>query len=265
MQSPDYYNEIGTYYDQDAQDYDLRYWANPVLQRIRQSFRETVKRYPASAMLEIGYGTGLDLVHFARTHPDRFIYGIDISAEMFRLAGEKIEQHHCRNIAIRKGSVEDIPVLFPSVKFDIIYIFFGALNTTQNIDRAARILTESLNPEGILVISFVNKWYLTGMALELIKFKWEKAFARLKPIWGGYSPGHYLASFCYSPEKIRSAFSGLTVLKRKGFCIVHPAWYFTRINQKIGRLGNILWTIDQGLDKTFMWRFGEYALIVFKK
>jgi hypothetical protein len=57
----EYYNEIGTYYDTDASDFDSRYWENPVLQQIRQSFREEVKRYPAHSMLEVGCGTGLDL------------------------------------------------------------------------------------------------------------------------------------------------------------------------------------------------------------
>ena len=38
-----YYEEVGNYYDKDAVDFEQRYWKNPVLQRIRQSFREEVK------------------------------------------------------------------------------------------------------------------------------------------------------------------------------------------------------------------------------
>lgn len=38
--SSKYYNEVDNYYDEDANDFDMRYWSNPVLQQIRQSFRE---------------------------------------------------------------------------------------------------------------------------------------------------------------------------------------------------------------------------------
>ena len=63
------YPEVGTYYDEDAADFDSRYWKNPVLQQIRQSFREEVKRYPFKTLLEVGCGTGIDLVHFGLTYP----------------------------------------------------------------------------------------------------------------------------------------------------------------------------------------------------
>ena len=42
-----YYEEVGNYYDKDAVDFEQRYWKNPVLQRIRQSFREEVKQIPS--------------------------------------------------------------------------------------------------------------------------------------------------------------------------------------------------------------------------
>jgi len=259
-----YYKDIGKYYDQDAQDYDSRYLANPILQKIRQDFREIVKEYPAQSMLEIGYGTGIDVVHFSVTHPERKIYGIDISSEMFRIASEKIKKTGCENIHIGQGSIEQLPVIFAGLKFDLIYIFFGALNTTADINKAAVILSESLNQGGKLVLSFVNKWYLSGMVLEIMKLNWKRAFARLKPVWGGYSPVHFLTSYCYTPRQIQKAFNSMKVLQRKGYCIVHPAWYFIRINKLTGKFSRYFWNADKLLNKTFLWRFGEYTLLVFE-
>jgi ubiquinone/menaquinone biosynthesis C-methylase UbiE len=265
MNNNGYYDEIGRYYDKDATNYDVRYWSNPVLQKIRQSFREEVKRYPAQSMLELGFGTGLDLVHFARVHPARQIFGIDISVEMCNLTSLRIENAQCGNIEIRKGSIDDIALLFPNRKFDIIYIFFGALNTTADLKSATKSISGALSPGGILVLSFVNKWYLTGILLDLLRFRIKKALARLKPVWGGYSPGQFLASSCYTPKQITMAFEGMEKLKRRGFCIVHPAWYFTTINRKIRRLSRYLWNIDKLLNKTPAWRFGEYILMVLQK
>jgi len=67
--SDHYYEEVGTYYDKDAVDFEKRYWKNDSLQRIRQSFREHVRQYEFKRVLEIGFGPGFDLVHFAQTHP----------------------------------------------------------------------------------------------------------------------------------------------------------------------------------------------------
>ncbi len=261
----EYYKEIGMYYDKDACDYDSRYWNNHVVQQMRQSFREHVKQFPAKSMLEIGFGTGLDLVHFGKTHPDRLICGIDLSAEMVNITRDRIVSSKCRNIEIFQGSVEDIGILFPNYQFDVIYVFFGALNTVEDLNLAANKLITVLNPNGVIVVTFINKWYLAGMLIEIIRCRFLKVFSRLKTTWGGYSPSHFLASRCYTPGRVKVAFPGMKVLQKHGYTIVHPAWFYTKINSKLGtRFSRLLWSFDNLLSKTFLWRWGEYGLLVFK-
>ncbi len=260
-----YYKSVKTYYDEDANDFDNRYWQNPVLQIIRQSFREEVKNHPMSNILEIGFGTGLDMVHFGITHPETKVYGIDISKEMCRIAENKRVKHGLENVFIKEGVVEDIELLFPGQKFDLIYVFFGALNTVADLNETARILTNRLTKNGIMVLSFVNKYYIAGMLIELVKLRFKNAFARLRPVWGGYSPVKYLTSRCYSPREITKAFSELDVLKKRGYCILHPAWYYPNLNRRLGKIRNVLWKADNLINKTFLWKFGEYSLFVFKK
>ena len=156
-----YYDKVGTYYDKDAVDFEQRYHQNPALQRIRQSFRQHTKSYEQTTVLEVGFGPGFDLVHFAEQFPDRKFYGIDISAEMVRLTQEKIDRMGLRNAWVAKGSVEDIKVLFPAVQFDMIYVFFGALNTVNDLKGAFADLREVLSSGGRMVLTFVNK-YLSG-------------------------------------------------------------------------------------------------------
>ena len=261
----EYNKEIGMFYDKDACDYDLRYWNNPVVQRMRQSFREQAKQFSGKSMLEIGFGTGLDLIHFGKTHPDRQIFGIDLSAEMVNITMERIESSKCKNIEVLQGSVEEIEILFPNYKFDIIYVFFGALNTVENLNLAANKLVNVLNPNGVIVLTFVNKWYLTGMLIEVLRCRFLRVFSRLKTTWGGYSPSHFLPSHCYTPHQVKEAFSDIKFIGKKGYTIVHPAWFYTKINIKLGkRLSRILWKIDTFLSRTFLWSFGEFGLMVFK-
>ncbi len=260
-----FYHKVESYYDGDAADFDKRYWSNPVLQRIRQDFREQVKRYHFNQMLEIGYGTGLDLIHFATTFPQVRVAGIDISGEMHRVANNRILNSGLRNVTAHKGEIEDIDSLFPDQKFDMIFVFFGALNTVSNLEQAAARLYHHTTPGGVLVLSFVNKYYLGGMLIELFKLRLRAAFSRLKPVWGGYSPVKFLPSHCYSPSEIMKAFSGFQLMARKGYSIVHPAWYYHRINSLLGGLRRFLWSADELLNRTPLWKYGEYTLFVFQK
>ena len=263
--NPKYYQQIESYYDSDAEDFDIRYWKNHVLQRIRQDFREEVKRHQFNNMLEIGYGTGLDMVHFAKTHPDVKVAGIDISGEMRNIAHIRAQKENLANVRAEKGSVEDLDNLFPGEQFNMVYVFFGALNTVEDLKKAAEILHQMVSPNGIMVLSFVNKYYLAGMMIELLKLRFRPAFSRLKTVWGGYSPTEFLPSRCYSPNEIKKLFPQFDLLKRKGYSILHPAWYYHGINRLLRKFSPFIWKADMLLNKTFAWRYGEYALYVFKK
>jgi len=265
MKKTSFYRQIEDYYDADAGDFDARYLRNPVLQRIRQDFREEVKRYPFSRMLEIGYGTGLDLIHFARIHPDAEVFGIDISGEMCRISREKITSLGLSNARAAQGSVEDIASAFPGKAFDMIYVFFGALNTVEDLSVAASTLSSITTPGGLMVLSFVNKHYLAGMFIESLKFRFRAAFSRLRKEWGGYSPTQYLPSRCYSPSEVQRAFQDVDLIRRRAYSILHPAWYYHGLNRRLGRLRRVLWWVDKMLNKTPLWRFGEYSLFVFQK
>lgn len=259
-----FYKTISDYYDTDALDFDKRYWSNKVLQKIRQSFREQVKQYNFSNVLEIGYGTGIDLIHFAKTHPDSNFYGIDISSEMFHKTKEKIKNLNVSNIDIACGSVEDIEDVFKGQKYDMIYVFFGALNTVADLKKTEQIFKRILSDQGILVLSFVNKYYLFGIVFNLFRLKWKTAFSRLQKVWGGYSPSKSIPSRCYTPNQINQTYGSFKLISQKGYCIVHPAWFYQKLNTKLGRLKKYLWKIDMKLNKSCFRRFGEYSLYIFR-
>lgn len=261
-----YYQAVEAYYDADAVDFEKRYWSNPILRRIRQSFREEVKRHDFKNALEIGYGPGFDLVHFAHVFPEKKWFGVDVSPEMYRIANHKIEQQTLSNAQVAVGSVEDIGALFPNQQYDMIFVFFGALNTVDDIQLVADELNELLAPNGKMVITFVNKWFLQGIAIELLKGKFRSAFSRLRSIWGGYSPTKHLDSKCYSNRAIQNFFSAFEIVAFRGYSIFYPAWYYQKIYAKIpNRLRHWLWQLDEKLGDSSIGRFGEYTRYTFKK
>jgi len=260
-----YYDNVGTYYDKDAVDFEQRYHQNPALQRIRQSFRQHTKSYEQESILEIGFGPGFDLVHFAEQFPNRKFYGLDISAEMVRLTREKIEEMGLENAWVAQGSVEDITTQFPQVTFDMIYVFFGALNTVNNLEVALSHLRQVLQPGGRMVLTFVNKYYVAGTIIELLKLKPKFAFARWKKIWGGYSPTNFLASRCYRPSTIKK-WAKLNCIYSRGYSVFYPAWYYHTLHKRLPKsIVAALWELDERIATTQIGKFGEYMLYTFEK
>ena len=262
----DYYRQVGEYFDEDADEYEERYWANTVVQRIRQVFREEVKRCPFHSALEVGCGHGLDLVHFGVIYPDRTFHGIDVSERMIEIARNRVEESGCTNVKATMASVEDAPEILGTGAVDLIYVFFGALNTVEDLNLAAERLYAATAPGGHLVLTFVNRYYLAEVAIGLIKGRWKHAFRRFRPVWGGYNPDRFLASRCVTPREVRRAFGrGGREISRRGFSITYPAWYRNQWLAKLRRAADWLWELDRWLNHTPAWCAGEYILFVFRK
>ena len=266
MHSSKYYQKVAAYYDRDAGDFEERYWRNSVLQRIRQSFREVVKAHSFGHVLEIGCGTGLDVSHFGSIYPEGKVYGIDISPAMVAHASKSAQNLGLENVSLKVGTAENLQMLFPEVQFDHIYVFFGALNTVADLHQVAGIIRSRMKRNGTMVLTFVNKWYLVDVLINLLKFRFKSAFRRFREVWGGYSDLKYLESRCLSPREIKQAFGDdFQITHRRGYSILYPAWYRSHWVYRLGRRAcDILWDADRMLNHTPAWCLGEYALYSFK-
>ncbi len=262
-----YYERVGEFYDQTSANFEDLYWSNSTLQRMRQAFREEVKKFNFDSILEIGSGPGIDVVHFSAIFPDKVVCAIEISEGMLHYSYTKLSENQIKNAFIHKGSVEDLKTLFKDKKFDLVYVFFGALNTVKDLELAFQQISDSLERDGKAVLTFVNKYYIAEVLISLLKLDLKRAFARFKKVWHGYSNRWKVESRCYSPREIKIASGGLfEVLDRKGYSIVYPAWYRDKWVRKFGKkVSNLLWNLDHFLNRTFLWKFGEYTLFVMRK
>lgn len=262
--SSSYYKNVKDYYDIDSTNFENRYWENQTLQRIRSSFRKESLKHSFSNCLEIGYGPGLDVNFFAEIFPNSSIYGIDISQGMHDWAREQANKKGLTNVQLSVGSVENIAEAFNGVQFDHIYVYFGALNTVEDISIVQDYLKKCLKPTGTMVLTFVNKWYMMAVLKPLLKLKFKESKRRLNKVWGGYSPNKFLASKCYSSAEIKKHFNQFSIEKKRGYSILYPAWYENHITLKYPKLTNFLWKCDKMLQKTPFWNFGEYTLYVMR-
>ena len=266
MTKTDFHLTVSDYYDQDVDfGFEQRAEKNPLLEKIRNDFRAITVKYPFQNALEIGCGPGFDVAWFAHNYPEKQITGIDISPKMVSSAKKRVEADHLKNARILHLNERGLNASFPSESFDLIYVYFGALNTVSDLKQTANDIYKLLNPGGYAVLSFVNKWYLREMFVQALKLNFKVAFSRLKKEWGGYSPNRHLPSRCYSPSEIKRCFNQFELIERKGYSIFFPAWYNPHKLKGKKAEENRLWEKDQKLQDSPLWSKGEYTLFVFKK
>lgn len=257
----EYYKEVASYYDDDARDFEQRYDENPVLQKIRNSFREVTERTPFKNILELGCGPGFDVEYFARKYPESIVYAIDISPEMIELTRKRCQMQGLENVKLAVGSAEDIEKVFSGQKFDMIYVYFGGLNTVFDLEKAARDLRLSCTDNATLVLTFVNRYYVTEIPLWLVKGRFGKAFERLRGNWRGYSDFRKIPSRVLSHKDIRKAFSSsFSIVYKRGYSILYPAWYRSHLLKPLSGKAELLWNVDERLSRTPFWNTGEYSL-----
>ncbi len=262
----DYYTDVATYYDEDvSMGFEARAEVNSSLDRIRNDFRQITIRYPFSKVLEIGCGPGFDIHWFATQYPDKEFVAVDISKEMVKLTQKRLEKDQLKNASVFQADERQLLEKFGHNSFDLIYVYFGALNTVEDLDRSAQQIYDLLQPGGTAVLTFVNKWYLRELVVQMLKLNLKLAFARLGKVWSGYSVSRFLPSHCYSPKRIKKAFSAFKLQKTKGYSIVYPPWYNDHKVKNNPQKADKLWQMDQKLQKTSWWSKGEYTLFVFQK
>ena len=260
------YNKVvAEYYDDEARTFERRARENHVLKSLRDEFRKITLSWNPRRMLEIGYGPGLDMVWFADREDIEEVHGVDISPEFHKLVVDKSLERNDSKVVAHLGSAEDILDFVGESSVDTVFVYFGALNTSNDLTGVAEKISRVLEPRGVAVLTFVNRWYLFDILWNALLLRPIKSFARLRSVWTGYSPTRVLPSRCLSAREVKRDFQPyMNLVQRRGFCILHPAWYRKHWAPNGSIRSRILYWIDSILQRTPFWNLGEYSLYVFE-
>ncbi|HTB02397.1 MAG TPA: class I SAM-dependent methyltransferase [Bradyrhizobium sp.] len=142
--------------------------------------RLIVRLEPAAGatVLEIGCGTGRNLVHAAMLFPEAQFFGIDVSTEMLASASQAIL---CRGMTDRirishgDGTAFDPQALFGVAAFDRIMISYS-LSMIPDWRRAIEAATQRLAPGGRLhIVDFGNQERMPDLARAAL-LRWLALF-----------------------------------------------------------------------------------------
>ena len=118
---------------------------------------------PGDTILEVGCGTGRNLIKAARQYPNCKFFGIDISSEMLATANKNIRKAGLQNqIALAQGDASnfDAQHLFNKTKFDRILMSY-TLSMIPPWEAAMAQSLDLLDGHGKLV--FVDFWNLSDL------------------------------------------------------------------------------------------------------
>jgi S-adenosylmethionine-diacylgycerolhomoserine-N-methlytransferase len=136
-------------------------------------------RPPAGAsVLEIGCGTGRNLVLAAGLHPDVRFFGIDVSTEMLTSAISAISRRRLTDrihVAHGDGTAFDPQALFGVPSFDNVMISYS-LSMIPDWRRVLQAAASHLKPGGRLhIVDFGNQERLPDIARALLQ-RWLALF-----------------------------------------------------------------------------------------
>jgi S-adenosylmethionine-diacylgycerolhomoserine-N-methlytransferase len=127
---------------------------------------------PGTAVLELGCGTGRNIVLAARRHRQARFFGLDISAEMLASAEAAIGREALGDrVALARGDATafDPLALFGRPRFDRIFISY-ALSMIPDWERAIAAALAALEPAGSLhIVDFGQQERLPGWSRRLLR------------------------------------------------------------------------------------------------
>jgi S-adenosylmethionine-diacylgycerolhomoserine-N-methlytransferase len=188
------HRSIERYYRLHAGIYDLTRWT--FLLGREALVREAGASSAPARILEVGCGTGKNLVHLGRQFPQAGLWGLDLSGDMLAVAQKKLQKFAPRLNLVQ--AAYDRPVgAEPS--FDLVVFSYALSMFNPGWDEALAAASRDLVPGGaIAVVDFYDsglplfkRWMglnhvrLDGHLLPGLKNRFPSHQATIRPAFGG--------------------------------------------------------------------------------
>ncbi len=185
---------IERYYRVHAGMYDLTRWS--FLFGREALLRQVAARVSPARILEVGCGTGKNLVQLGRQFPQARLWGLDLSGDMLAVARKKL-----RNLSPRLTLIQaayDRPVEGKPL-FDLVLFSYALSMFNPGWEQALTAASRDLAPGGaIAVVDFhdsglpmFKRWMglhrvrLDGHLLPGLKSRFPRHEATVRPAYGG--------------------------------------------------------------------------------
>ncbi|WP_245747285.1 class I SAM-dependent methyltransferase [Frateuria terrea] len=254
-------------FDSVAGDYDGPRGNNELIQRMRANLWDAVQREVpvGSRLLDLGCGTGLDAVEFARRG-----YGVlatDWSPQMVeRTRNRATLSGLAGRIATTHLGVQQLDRL--SGEFDGIYSNFGPLNCAPDLHSVATECARLLRPGGKLLFSVIGRVCPWELAHYILRGRFRRAAVRWarEPMAVGMNR-HTIWTRYYLPREFHRAFAAqFTLSSHRALGLFLPPPYLVAFYRRHPRWCERLGRLDDRLGHWPLLRdMGDHFLIVMQR
>lgn len=144
----------------------------------RDQLLREMKVKPGETVLEVGCGTGRNLVILAKGHPDSFFFGLDASMEMLEMADAKLDTARLRNVTLANVLAEDfyyVNTFELTDRFDKMF-FSYSISMIPSWREAIDNALNNLRPGGeLFIVDFYDQKDISRTFRKMLQ-NWLKAF-----------------------------------------------------------------------------------------
>ena len=143
---------------------------------------------PNENVLEVGCGTGRNLIILAKRFPASNFYGLDASAAMLKTAQEKIDKEELKNITLKTALADDFnyrETFGLAAPFDTIYFSYSISMIPTWRESIANALANLKNGRSFYIVDFYDQKDLPAWFRQVLK-GWLKKFH--VQFWGDLVP-----------------------------------------------------------------------------
>jgi SAM-dependent methyltransferase len=264
-------------FDSVAPTYDGPQGNNDLIQRMRAIVWGRIEALaaPASTLLDLGCGTGLDAEHFA-TMGHRVI-ATDWSPAMVERTAVRAATS-AGSIDARHVGAQELDRLGDCIgEIDLAYSNFGPLNCVPDLGRTAADLARLVKPGGHVVFTVIGRWCPWEVAHYARRRRWNRIGVRFQrdvapvgmnghTIWTRYyTPRQFIAQWTAGSQTAASA-PAWSVVSRESLSLFVPPPYITEVGDRHPRLFEALESADARTSRWPIVRdFGDHFLVVLRR
>ncbi len=254
-------------FDSVAADYDGPRGNNELIQRMRRALWDAVSRElpPGGRLLDLGCGTGLDAVEFARRGFE--VVATDWSAQMIeRTSARAVAQQLASRITALHLGIQQLDLLNDG--FDAIYSNFGPLNCTPDLPAVAAQCARLLRPHGRLIFSVIGRICPWELAHYAVRGRFKRALVRASRGATAVSMNrHTIWTHYYLPREFHRAFAGhFSLLSYRALSLFMPPPYLVAYYRRRRRWCERLGRLDDYWGASPLLRdMGDHFLIVMRR
>jgi ubiquinone/menaquinone biosynthesis C-methylase UbiE len=256
----DNHEAINRAFSKQAVHFDEDDLKNIILQDLRAQIYRHVDRFlkPASRILELNAGTGIDATRFVRA--GHAVHATDLSDGMIAELLKKKSQHGMDRLTVQQLSFDNLEMV-TGKNYDLVFSNFGGLNCINNLSLIGDKLRTLLAPGGFVtwvIMPVVSPWevatILRGNRYAFRRWSRDGTLAQLE--------GERFQTWYHNVASIKRFLPHFELIRTEGIASLSPPPYKSNFPNQHPAIYKMLRRVDESVATIFPFnRWADHVIV----